>query len=246
MGTWNEQQIAGHRCELFSPASPSPSNFTLIYLHDLDQQGIQGRAPYEERFEKYGLRAIVPYTARSWWSDKLCSEFDPSYSAEKFLLNKIVPWIDSSWDAQPPRIGLLGVGMGGQGGLRLSFKYPDTFPLVAAITPFIDHQWCWQDPHSLLDQMYQNQEAVRQDTATLHIHPLYWPRNIWFCANASGTDWLESAQRLRMKLSALGIPHEVDLETAIDGTATDYEEHMVPLAIDFLAARLAQEERRVQ
>ena len=246
MGTWNEQQIAGHRCELFAPSSPSQSNFTLIYLHDLDQQGIQGRAPYEEWLEKYGLRAIVPYTARSWWSDKLCAEFDPSYSAENFLLNKIVPWIDSSWDAQPPRIGLLGVGMGGQGGLRLSFKYPDTFPLVAAITPFIDHQWCWQDPHSLLDQMYQNQEAVRQDTATLHIHPLYWPRNIWFCADASGTDWLESAQRLRMKLSALGIPHEVDLETAIDGTATDYEEHMVPLAIDFLAARLAQEERRVQ
>ena len=74
--------------------------------------------------------------------NKLCTEFDQSHTAESYLINGIVPWIGSCWDATPPQIGLLGVGMGGQGGLRLGFKYPDTFPLIAAITPSVDHQQC--------------------------------------------------------------------------------------------------------
>ena len=193
MGMWSEQDVNGHRCEVFVPEHSSRHDFTIIYLHDLNQQGLKDKKAFEESFEKSGLRMISPYTARSWWSDKLCAEFDPSQTAESYLINKVLPWIHSHWGAKPPQIGLLGVGMGGQGGLRLGFKYPDTFPLVAAITPFIDHQQCWQEQGSLLNQMYPGEEAVRQDTATLHIHPLYWPRNIWFCCDPMEAFWLESA-----------------------------------------------------
>ena len=49
-----------------------------------------------------------------------------------------------------------------------------------------------------------------------------------------------------MKLSALGIPHQVDLETMPSEAASSYAQQMAPAAIEFLAERLEQERRRVQ
>ena len=55
----------------------------------------------------------------------------------------------------------------------------------------------------------------------------------------------ESADRLHMKLAALGIPHEYDLETSAGGHGFGYYSHMAPRAIEFLVKRLEQESRRV-
>ena len=38
------------------------------------------------------------------------------------------------------KLALLGVSMGGQGALRMAYKYPNIFPTVAAISPAIDFQ----------------------------------------------------------------------------------------------------------
>ena len=48
-----------------------------------------------------------------------------------------------------------------------------------------------------------------------------------------------------MKLNALGIPHERDLETTGGGHSFDYYNLMAPRAIAFIAERLEKEERRV-
>ncbi len=48
-----------------------------------------------------------------------------------------------------------------------------------------------------------------------------------------------------MKLSALGIMHEHDLETSAGGHSWAYYNHMAPRAVGFLAERLEQERRRV-
>ena len=246
MGTWENLNIDGHACEVFLPEEPSPFGDTLIYLHDVHLKGLRGRAAFEGAFSQFGLRVLAPFTGHSWWSDKLCTEFDQNRTAESYLIDCIVPWIATHGEAQPAQIGLLGIGMGGQGGLRLSFKYPDLFPHVAAITPAIDYQECWNNENYLLAQMYANPEAVRQDTATLHIHPLYWPRNIWFCSDPLDLIWSESAQRLSMKLSALGIPYQADLEMKPKKTDEDYEEQMALPAVEFLVERLEQARRTVR
>ena len=73
--------------------------------------------------------------------------------------------------------------MGGQGALRFAFKHPQLFPIVAAISPAIDYQMRYYDEEEVtIPQMYDDPKQARQDTATLHVHPLNWPRNIWFCA----------------------------------------------------------------
>ena len=43
----------------------------------------------------------------------------------------------STWNLTPPAIALTGVSLGGQGALRLAFKHPRTFYVVAAIASFV-------------------------------------------------------------------------------------------------------------
>jgi enterochelin esterase-like enzyme len=242
---WSVIQLAGHPCDVFEPDAAGGHGFLLTYLHGVHLNRLVDKPAFEAEFERHRLPVIAPLTARSWWTDKICPEFDPKLTAERHILDNVMPYVRERWGAEPPRVGLLGTSMGGQGALRLAFKYPARFPVVAAISPAIDYHLRWNEGDETLPQMYPDAEAARQDTATLHVHPLNWPRNLWFCCDPHDYRWHESADRLRMKLAALGIPHEHDLETTAGGHGFDYYNAMVPRAIAFLAERLEKERRRV-
>jgi len=135
--------------------------------------------------------------------------------------------------------------MGGQGALRFAYKHPSTFPVVAAISPAIDYQSRFYEGDETIPQMYSDPETVRQDTATLHIHPLNWPRHQFFSCCPTDLRWLESADRLRMKLYSLGIPHECDFETEGGGHGFAYYNIMAERAVGFIAERLEKERLRI-
>jgi S-formylglutathione hydrolase FrmB len=136
--------------------------------------------------------------------------------------------------------------MGGQGALRLAYKHPQVFPTVAAISPAVDFQKrIVEGVDPALEEMYRDAEDARQDTALLHIHPLNWPRNQFFCCDPTDYRWHESADRLRMKLWSLGVPFECDLETVAGGHSFEYCSHMAPKAVGFLIERLERERLRV-
>src|SRR5208283_825152 len=97
-------------------------------------------AAYTREFQRHGLRVVAPKTGRSWWADRICPEFDPTITAQKYVLDAVIPFIAQRWGAVPPRVALLGTSMGGQGALRFSFKFPGLFPVVAALAPAIDYQ----------------------------------------------------------------------------------------------------------
>jgi S-formylglutathione hydrolase FrmB len=184
-------------------------------------------------------------TGRSWWSDRICLDFDPDITVEQYLLREIVPWLESEWQCTTPRIALMGASMGGQGALRLAYKHPNTFPIVAAFFPAIDYQIRLEEGDKILSQMYRDAEDARQDTATLHIHPLNWPRHQWFCCDPVDYRWHESAERLRSKLYSLGVPHTCDLQTTGGGHGWEYYERMAPAALRFIADALERERLRV-
>jgi S-formylglutathione hydrolase len=135
--------------------------------------------------------------------------------------------------------------MGGQGALRLAMKYPDTFPIAAGISPAIDYHLRMDEGDETLPLMYPDEEAARQDTATLHIHPLYWPRNLWFCCDPTDYRWHTAADRLRMKLSSLGIPFECEMEIEGGGHGFEYYNQMAEPAVRFIMERLERERLRV-
>jgi pimeloyl-ACP methyl ester carboxylesterase len=245
-GNWSEVTLSGHKCRVFEPAAPSPHHYAVIYLHCSRGASLRGYPAFTRDFERYGLRAIEPVSGLSWWTNRILPEFDPHVSAEAYVLEHVVPYVAERWDARPPRLALLGVSMGGQGALRMAYKHPNVFPSVAAISPAIDFQKRIAegvDPG--LELMYGDAETARQDTATLHIHPLNWPRHQFFCCDPTDLRWHESADRLRMKLSSLGVPFECDLETEAGGHSFAYASHMASRVMEFIAHSLEQERLRV-
>jgi S-formylglutathione hydrolase FrmB len=245
-GGWSEIDVAGHVCRVFEPARPSPHGFVVVYLHCSRVARLQAYAAFEQEFERHGLRVIAPVTGRSWWTDRICPDFDPTISAERYVLDRVLPYVAERWDARPPQLALLGVSMGGQGALRMAYKHPNVFPTVAAISPAIDFQKRiveGVDPG--LELMYRDEEDARQDSALLHIHPLNWPRNQFFCCDPTDYRWHGSADRLRMKLWSLGVPFEYDLDTVAGGHSFEYCSAMAARAIGFLAERLERERLRV-
>lgn len=243
-GQWSDTSIAGHACDLYEPAAPSPHGFTVMYLHGEQLEKLADRPEFAALLDRHGLRCIAPVTQRSWWSDRLCQEFDSTITAERYVLERVLPWLAEHWQVTPPQIGLLGTGMGGQGALRLAYKHPGVFPVVAAISPAVDFQIRMAEGDEALARMYRDEEQARQDTATLHIHPLNWPRHQWFCCDPADYRWHESADRLRMKLYSLGVPYECDLETSGGGGDWSYYLQMAAPAVSFISERLERERLR--
>lgn len=243
-GQWSDASIAGHTCHVFEPATPSPHGYTVMYLHGVRLGKLADHLEFAALFDRFGLRCIAPVTQRSWWSDRICEEFDSTITAERYVLDRVLPWLAEHWNVAPPRIGLLGTSMGGQGALRLAYKHPNVFPVVAAISPAIDFQLRMEEGDETLARMYRDAEQARQDTATLHIHPLNWPRHQWFCCDPADYRWHESADRLRMKLYSLGVPYECDLETSGGGHGWSYYARMAEPAVGFIHERLERERLR--
>ncbi len=245
-GRWYEDKVAGHTVDRFEPSEPHPHGFSLIYLHGVRLGRLPGNDHCTALLEQHGLRVVAPHVARSWWTDRICEEFDPDCSAERHMLERVLPYMQNLWGVAPPQLGLWGTSMGGQGALRFAFKHPNVFPAVAAVSPAIDYQIRLEEGDEILWTMYGGDaERARQDTATLHVHPLNWPRHTWFCCDPADARWYESAERLQMKLSSLGIPHEYDLETSGGGHGWEYYNRMAGPAIAFLVNALERERLRV-
>jgi S-formylglutathione hydrolase FrmB len=244
-GVWSEESVGGHPCDLFMPAVLNGCGYVVLYLHGVHLNRLHDKPAFIEQFERHGLPVVAPMTQRSWWTDRICREFDSKISAERHILDNVLAFIEQRLCTAPPKIGLLGTSMGGQGALRLAYKHPRLFPVVAAISPAIDFHKRYNEGDETIPLMYSDPEAARQDTAILHVHPLNWPRHQFFCCDPEDYRWWDSADRLRMKLWSLGIPHECDLETTGGGHGFDYYNRMAERAVGFLVSKLDEDRRRI-
>lgn len=245
LGTWTEERVGGHPCDLYEPPQRNPHGFVLVYLHGVHLQRLRDHEAYVRELARLGLPLVAPVTQRSWWTDRRCLEFDPERSAERHVLDQVLPFVRERFAAVPPRIGLFGTSMGGQGALRFAYKHPHLFPVVAAVSPAIDYQSRYREGDPVIRAMYRDEEDVRQDTATLHVHPLNWPRHQFLCCDPEDERWFESADRLHMKLYSLGIPHETEFDVSAGGHGFGYYDVMAPRVIAFLAERLERERLRL-
>ncbi len=164
------------------------------------------------------------------------------------MLDNVLPYIRERWNAAPPQIALLGTSMGGQGEIADRFQAPKQ--ISGDRGNFAYHRLSTslenKEGDEILPLMYADQESARQDTATLHVHPLNWPLR-----HISGSAAIrpiirrhEKHERLRSKLVALGIPHEYDLETSGGGHGFSYYNRMAPTAMKFITEELEHERLR--
>lgn len=241
-GSWTLAGIAGKQADVYDP--PTRPRFGVLYLHGYGLETLCDRPAYTQLFASLKLACVCPHGQHSWWADRVCAEFDPHVTPERYLLDQVLPFFHERWGLAPRAIGLLGISMGGQGALRLAFKHPDLFPVVAGIASAVDHHEL-HGQGTPLDDMYDSKEQCRQDTALLHIHPSRFPAHIFVCIDPADTTWYRGNDRLHEKLNALGVPHEADLTTQAGGHSWDYFNHMAERAVRFLHAGLEQESRRL-
>jgi len=243
-GTWSTVEIGGKTADVFDPPDTARPRFGLLYRHGHSLETLRDNAVYTRLLNEQKLACVCPHGGHCWWADRVCSEFDPQVTPERWLLNQVLPFFQQRWGLAPRAIGLFGISMGGQGALRLAFKQPRLFPVVAGIASALDfHEVYGQG--SLLDELYDSKEQCRQDTALLHIHPSHFPAHIYFCIDPDDVRWFRGNDRLHEKLNALGVPHTIDLTTRAGGHSWDYFNHMAEPVVAFLHVGLEQESRRL-
>jgi S-formylglutathione hydrolase len=169
----------------------------------------------------------------------MTAAFDPARTPERHLLDHVVPWMLANFrlSSHSITVAVAGVGMGGQGAVRLGFRHPERFSAVASIAGAFDFHERYDRGNSL-DELYPSREHARQDTAILHISGAYWPMYVWF-ACSPGSGWYRGNDRLHEKLAAIGVPHTADLDTV------GPPEHFYPAMLDFVVAALERESRRL-
>jgi S-formylglutathione hydrolase len=241
---WMTEDIGGKPADVWDPSTGSRPRFGVLHLHGVGLETLVDRPVFTRWLEELQLACVCPHGQRSWWGDRICSEFDDRIPPEKYLLEKVVPYFNERWGLTPRAIGLEGISMGGQGALRLAFKHPGVFPVAAAISAAIDYHELYGQG-SPIDRMYDSKEQCRQDSALLHIHPSRYPPHIFFCIDPDDVDWYRGNDRLHEKLSALGIPHEMDLTTRAGGHSWDYFNHMAERALKFVQTGLEKESHRL-
>ncbi len=237
---WERILIRDRPADIFEPADADSLRFGVLFLHDRDGRTLRDWPAFSRILEAADLACICPFGNETWWTDRPCPSFDKNLTAERYLLDAVLPHFGERWKIAPRAIGLLGIGMGGQGALRLSFKCPQLFLTVAGIEPSIEYQELYGQGTSL-DAMYDSKEQCRQDTAILHLHPAHYPPHIFYCCDPESV-WYRGCDRLHEKMNALGVEHTVDFTTP---AGADYAERMASPAFRFLIAGLEKEARRL-
>lgn len=241
MPGWETIDIGGKTADIFEPRriTGGAPRAAVLHLHGHGLGTLKDSAVFTAELDKHGLPCVCPHGQRSWWLDRICTEFDPQITPQRHLLDAVVPWIGKRWGIEPPCIALTGNSMGGQGALLLAYRYPRMFPIVAAISPAIDfHNW---HGHGLpLDEMFPTREAARQETATLRLHPLNWPKHQLIVCDPGDEEWFEGVERLASKLRSMGIPFESDFETRQGGHGWPYFERMAERTIGFVSAAVSR------
>jgi S-formylglutathione hydrolase len=233
---WTRIEIAGKPADAFDPG-PAAGPFALLWLHDEAGNSPATDPALTAEFRSRRLRCLAPQSPACWWLDRVCPAFDPSLSPEQHILENVLPWLEANWRCGPRGVAAAGIGMGGQGAVRLGFRHPHTFPIVASIAGAFDFHERY-GAGTPLDEMYPSGEYARQDTAILQISGHDWPPHVWFAC--SPTDWRHRGNdRLHEKLAAIGVPHVADLDTV-----GEPGQFLVPM-LDFVTAALERESRRL-
>ena len=235
---WSTVQIDNRRVDVFDPAIDGDPAGCVLFLHGHGRVMLNDNSHFSDLFARHNLAAVCPDGGRSWWLDHICSDFHSSLTPHEWILQQLVPFIEQRWNVKPPSIALLGISMGGQGVLQLSYRNARRFPVVAAISPAIDFH-VLHGQGLPLDDMFPTLEDARQETVVLNLHPLDWPRHQWVCCDPNDVEWFDGCARLGMKLSSSGILHERDFDTSGGGHSWDYFNRMAPAAVQHIVQGLA-------
>ncbi len=235
--SWSNTVIAGKSAEVFVPSSSIGPVGIVLFLHGYDGVTLKGNETYERELTRHNLIAICPSGPHCWWTDAIYGPFDEEQSPVGFLAENIPAYCLEQWQIAPPRIAVCGVEMGGQGALQLAYRHARQFPVVVAISPKVDFETWWGHGTSL-DTIFDDQEAARQRTAILHLHPLNYPKHQYLLCDPNDVYCFDGVLMLASKLSSSGVPFEQELNATHGGFGWTYANAMAQRAIEYIAMKI--------
>jgi S-formylglutathione hydrolase len=239
---WTTSTVAGKSVDVFDP--PTKPRFAAVFLHGIGRETLVDNAAFTSQLGARNLACVCPHGQRSFWLDRVCSEFDPVLTAESFVVDHVAPLARQRWSLGPRALGIFGISMGGQGSLRMAFRHPAVFPVAAGIASSFDFYERY-GAGTPLDEMYDSKEHARQDTALMHVPPYDAPPHLFFAIDPLDYDWFRGNDRMHEKLNALGVAHQYDFETSAGGHTWEYFDRMAEPVVRFVADGLLHESRRL-
>lgn len=197
------------------------SSFSALFLPDALETNSVPDVAFTRR-----LNLLAPPGALSWWTDRHYDEFDREFSSERFLV-ELIENADLPFEHRPR------AAFGGEAAVRLGFRHPLRFPVVAAWNGNFDFHDLYGQGTSL-DYLFDRREQARQQTAILQVRSNDFPPHIWFGCPA-GSAHYRGNDRLHEKLNAIGVPHQFVLTDDCPSVAM----------ADFLVAALRTRSRRL-
>ena len=234
--TWSTIDFLGKSADVFVPSNTTPSGIVL-FLHGYDGMTLKENEAYSRELSQHHLIGLCPIGPHCWWTDAIYEPFDSLQSPIEFLRTNVPQFCHDRWQIKPPRIAVCGIEMGGQGALQLAYRHAREFPTVVAISPKIDFDSWWGHGTSL-DSIFPDREAARQRTATLHLHPLNYPKHQLILCDPADLYCFDGVLTLASKLSSTGILFEQDFETTHGGYGWNYADAVAPAVVGFIAGKL--------
>lgn len=234
---WSSDTLSEKPADIFIPDGSESPTGAVVFLHGYDGVTIRDNPAFSAELQQHRLACVCPHGPQCWWTDRLFEPFDVAISPIEYLAQQIPEYCRNRWGFESDRIGLTGVEMGGQGALQLAYRRARKFTIVAAISPKIDFE-TWYGHGTSLDQIFPNREAARQATATLHIHPLDWPKHQLLLCDPADHYCIDGVITLASKLSSTGIPFDSDFQTTHGGFGWAYANAMAATAIGYIASHM--------
>lgn len=234
---WSSDSMSGKPVEVFEPQVTGPVRGVVLFLHGYDEVTLRENPTYTSQLDQHMLACVCPLGGHCCWTDRVFPPFDPQCSPIEFLSREIPKYCQTRWGLVPGQIGITGVELGGQGALQLAYRKARLFPIVVAISPKVDFE-TWYGHGMSLDEIFTDREAARQATATLHIHPLDWPKQQLLLCDPADHYCLDGMLTLASKLSSTGIPFDSDFVSSHGGFGWDYANQMGERAIGYIAQHL--------
>jgi S-formylglutathione hydrolase FrmB len=238
--TWSTIEFMGKSADVGEFDSTSKPAGVVLFLHGYDGVTLKDNETYTQELKNRNLIGLCPHGEHCWWTDAIYEPFDATQSPIDFLAQSVPRFCRDRWQIESPRIAVCGVEMGGQGALQLAYRHARLFPTVVAISPKVDFEQWWGHGTSL-DQIFPNREAARQRTATLHLHPLNYPKNQLLLCDPADRYCLDGVLTLASKLSSTGILFEQDFESSHGGFGWAYTNAMAPQVIRYIQSKLPVE-----
>jgi len=228
-----------HRC---GTQQPTPGGVLLLPSGDDDAAQREALA---NLLQETGIVIGSPAADRHYWLDRTVLHDDtdlpvpgePSLSPMQWVLRELLPALRNLLPHSPEEtalpIAIVGCGSGGAGALNLAYRHVRQFRIVAGIGADLDFHRRWQVSPALRE-LFTSEEAARQQTPLLHLHPLNWPPHQFFACDTSDVIAFEGTERMLSKLGSMGIPSESTI-TAAEAAAAAISPTNLPESLrDFL------------